>query len=71
MSRTLRSTQQEEIDALREQLRDGIDVIKFLRLVVEDYQHQHIGEVAAQKCSTALDWSKTYLDKLGVDHGSN
>ena len=72
MSRTLRelyanSTQQDEIDALREQLRDGIDVIVFLTLVVDDYsQHQHIGEVAAQKCSTAMEWSKTYLDKLGV-----
>ena len=40
MSRTIRelyaNSTQQEIDALREQLRDGIDVIRFLRQVSDD-----------------------------------
>jgi len=77
MSRTLRelyanSTQQDEIDALREQLKDGIDVIRFLRLVVNDYSNnQDTGDIATQNRNAAMEWSKTYLHKLGVDHGSN
>ena len=76
MSRTLRelyanSTQQDEIDALREQLKDGIDVIRFLRLVVNDYSNnQDTGDIATQNRNAAMEWSKTYLQKL-VDHGSN
>ena len=73
MSRTLRelyanSTQQDEIDALREQLRDGVDVIKFLTLVVDDYANNpDIGDVALQNSNAALEWANTFLNKLGVN----